>query len=140
MFVIIGVTMFLIILALSILHFYWLLGGKWGFDNALPKSLNGERLLNPKKGSTALVGLILLSFALYFLNRVLNYGQLPAWIDQVAGWGIPIVFLLRAVGDFNYIGFFKKVKKTAFGRLDSRYYSPLCLLLALIGFFLQFIH
>jgi hypothetical protein len=36
---------------------------------------------------------------------------------------------LRALGEFRYIGFFKRVRGTPFARMDSRYYSPLALLL-----------
>jgi len=41
---------------------------------------------------------------------------------------IAVAFFFRAVGDFNYVGFFKKVKNTGFAKRDNRYYSPLCLL------------
>jgi hypothetical protein len=37
----------------------------------------------------------------------------------------------RAVGDFNYIGFFKRRRTTAFAGLDTRLYSPLALALGL---------
>ena len=41
------------------------------------------------------------------------------------------VFTVRAIGDRKYVGFFKQVRDTEFARLDSRIYSPLCLLLGL---------
>lgn len=133
----VGAVLFLILFLLSLLHFYWVIGGRWAFANALPTNKKGEIVLNPKKVDSALVGLILLSFALYYLNGICAYAHIPAWVDELAGWLIPILFLIRAIGDFNYVGFFKKVKKTPFGRCDSRYFSPLCLLLALMGLFLQ---
>jgi hypothetical protein len=43
---------------------------------------------------------------------------------------IAFIFLARAVGDFNYVGFFKRVKRTAFAKNDSRYFAPLCLFIA----------
>lgn len=132
--------LFLILFLLSALHFYWVMGGRWGFANALPTNVKGDRVLNPKKVDSALVSLVLLSFAGYYLNNILGYAQLPTWIDALTEWIVPIIFLIRAVGDFNYVGFFKKVKRTPFGRLDSRYFSPLCLLLSLMGFFLLLIH
>jgi hypothetical protein len=52
-------------------------------------------------------------------------GFVPAGIWFVAG-----IFLLRAIGDFHYIGFFKQVRDSRFARLDTLVYSPLCLLLA----------
>lgn len=39
--------------------------------------------------------------------------------------------LARAIGEFKYLGFFKRVHGSRFARLDSLVYSPLCLLLAL---------
>ena len=41
------------------------------------------------------------------------------------------VMLARAVGEFRYVGFFKTVRNTRFGQLDTRFYSPLCLFLGL---------
>jgi len=49
------------------------------------------------------------------------------------------IFLLRAIGDFNYVGFFKKIKDTNFGKMDSKYYSPLCLVIAIMGFAVKFL-
>ena len=51
-------------------------------------------------------------------------------------FAIGIVFLIRAIGDFKYVGFFKKVKGSLFAENDSRYYSPLCLVVSGIGFFI----
>jgi hypothetical protein len=34
------------------------------------------------------------------------------------------------VGEFKYVGFFKRVRGTRFATLDTLVYSPLCLLLA----------
>jgi hypothetical protein len=39
--------------------------------------------------------------------------------------------LARTVGDFKYVGLFKRVRGTPFARLDTLLYSPLCLLLSL---------
>jgi hypothetical protein len=36
----------------------------------------------------------------------------------------------RAIGEFKYLGFFKRVTGSKFARLDTLLYSPLCLLLA----------
>jgi hypothetical protein len=60
----------------------------------------------------------------------------PDWILKIGLWIIPIIFSLRAIGDFKYIGFFKQVKATEFARLDTVFYSPLCVMIALIGFIL----
>jgi hypothetical protein len=38
---------------------------------------------------------------------------------------------VRAIGDFNYVGFFKRRRGTRFAHLDTRLYSPLALGLGL---------
>jgi hypothetical protein len=38
--------------------------------------------------------------------------------------------LARAIGDFKYLGLFKRVRGSRFATLDTFVYSPLCLLLA----------
>ena len=47
-----------------------------------------------------------------------------------AGAALALGLLVRAIGDFGYVGFFKRKGGNPFARLDTRVYSPLCLLLA----------
>lgn len=120
---------------LSTLHFYWAVGGQWGYDQVLPANEQGVRLLNPTSVDSLIVGSMLLICGLFYLLYIgLLKVELPAWILSLGLWGIPIVFTLRAFGDFKYIGFFKKVKATEFAHMDTLFYSPLCLTVALIGF------
>jgi hypothetical protein len=58
-------------------------------------------------------------------------GTLPALFD-VGVWGLGLVFVLRAVGNLSTFGFFKIVKGTPFADWDTWFYSPLCLVLALL--------
>lgn len=39
--------------------------------------------------------------------------------------------LLRAVGHFRLVGFFKKITGSRFARLDTMLFSPLCMALGL---------
>jgi hypothetical protein len=50
---------------------------------------------------------------------------------RVLGYALALLFLARAIGDFRLVGFFKRLRGTRFASLDTRYYSPLCLGLAL---------
>ncbi len=50
--------------------------------------------------------------------------------------GIAFVFLLRAVGDFRYVGFFKKAGNDVFSRMDTALYSPLCLIFSINAFYM----
>ncbi len=129
----------LIFFILGIIHFNWVIGGTFGFDASLPTNEKGERVLNPKKFDSLIVGIALSSFAIIYLivAGVLNF-NLPIWIIKYGTWIIPFIFILRAIGDFKYIGFFKKVKQTNFGVLDSKYYSPLCLIIGVMGLIIKF--
>ncbi len=120
----------IVFLILSGLHFYWALGGKIAFAEAIPKNSSGERVFNPSKFQSLLVGLGLLIFSWFYLVKIGFVPiDIPLKVLSITGWFIAAVFLLRAVGDFRYVGFFKKIKNTDFGRQDTRYYSPLCILL-----------
>ena len=48
------------------------------------------------------------------------------WLSYVLAVGL----LGRAIGEFRYVGFFKRVRGSRFAKLDTVVYSPLCLLLA----------
>ena len=122
----------IIFLFLSALHFYWVFGGKWAAEKVIPTSLEGKRMLNPSKLSTSVVALVLLFFALtiYLQNHLFSF-SIPVQYLKYMVFFIAGIFLLRSVGDFKYVGFFKKVHDTVFAKNDSKIYSPLCLYLAL---------
>ena len=72
--------------------------------------------------------------ALFFLYKIGRFPGVepfvPAWLSRYGLWLLAGVFLLRAIGDFRYVGFTKKVRATRFAQLDTRFYSPLCLLMS----------
>lgn len=127
-----------IFLSLSLIHFYWAFGGQWALKDSVPYKEKGEKLLNPKKFDCAIVGLGLLLFSSFYLivSGQVSY-PLPEWVMKYGGWGISIIFILRAIGDFKYVGFTKKLKTTEFAAKDTQYYSPLCLMVGLLGVIIQ---
>lgn len=132
--IVLGIIESFILIILSGIHFNWAFGGKWGFEKTLPTNVNGKKVLNPKRIDSAIVGLGLLIFAIYYLLKVgLISLEIPNWILYYGGWFIAAIFIARAIGEFKYIGFFKKIKNTDFAKLDSKYFSPLCLIIGLIG-------
>lgn len=135
---ILSILLSIIFISLGMIHFNWVIGGKFGFSESLPTKENGERVLNPKKTDSAIVGMGLTAFGIFYLFRsgIMGY-ELPDWMVQFGGWIIPIIFLLRAVGEFKYVGFFKRIKTTAFGKLDTRFFSPLCLIIGVLGIIIQ---
>jgi hypothetical protein len=118
-----------VFLILSAIHFHWVFGGTWGLENAIPKK-DGEPLFKPGKLLTLFVALALLAGAVISVWR----GAFPnlghTWMPRVGTWVIATLFALRAVGDFRYCGFFKRVRGTVFARNDSLVYSPLCVIVS----------
>ena len=60
----------------------------------------------------------------------------PPGISRALTFAISFVFLLRAIGDFRHVGFFRRGSETAFAYWDAWLYSPLCLFIALSAFFI----
>tara|TARA_R110002049_G_scaffold273961_2_gene451889 strand:- start:226 stop:645 length:420 start_codon:yes stop_codon:yes gene_type:complete len=137
---ILSILLSTILIGLGLIHFNWVVGGTFGFSESLPTKESGERVLNPKKIDSAIVGIGLTVFGIFYIFKsgLIAY-NLPEWIMNYGGWIIPIIFLLRAIGEFKYVGFFKSVKKTNFGKLDTKFFSPLCLLIGILGIIIQLI-
>jgi len=130
---IIGILLFTVLAFLSGLHFYWGLGGLWGKDISVPTNKQHKRVLNPSPLACFVVGFTLLAMAVFILAEagIINI-PLWIWLDDFGLCMIAVIFLLRAVGEFNYVGFFKRIKGTNFADADTRYFSPLCILISLL--------
>jgi glucan phosphoethanolaminetransferase (alkaline phosphatase superfamily) len=137
----IAIILFLIFLFISSIHFYWAFGGKWGSDAVLPtKNDNITKVLNPSILPTLIVAFGLLGFGLFILvmSGLITFDT-PMWLSKYGLWIIVSIFILRAIGDFNYVGFFKKIKQTKFGKNDTKYFSPLCLIIGILTTILELI-
>ena len=119
---------FVLLILIALIHFYWVAGGEWGLDKAIPIDNAGIKLSNFILVLTALVGIVMLGFA---------YVAYSIWQKNIniyivyAGYSIGFTFLLRALGEFNLVGILKKKKDTTFAKYDTFIYIPLCLF---IGF------
>jgi hypothetical protein len=134
----IAIILILIFLFISAIHFYWAFGGTRGSDSVLPIKENNVKVLNPSVLSTVTVALGILGFGLFILVKsgLLDF-NLPNWLNKYGLWIIASIFIIRAIGDFNYVGFFKKIKQTKFGKSDTKYFSPLCLLIGILTLILE---
>jgi hypothetical protein len=130
-----GAAAIVILLMLAGVHLYWAAGGTAGKGAAVP-SANGRPLMRPAAFGTAMVAVGLCVTAALLALRIgwLNVPALPgnSVVVRVGTWLIAAVFALRAIGDFRYVGFFKRIRDSRFARLDTLAYSPLCACLALL--------
>lgn len=137
---ILSLILFLTFITLGGFHFYWLFGGVWGLEKIIPSKDNKASSLTIPKFATLLVALVLIIFGLMYLVKsgLINV-QIPFWLTNYGFWVIPSIFILRAIGDFNYVGLFKKIKNTEFAKADSKLFSPLCLAIGIIGILIYLI-
>lgn len=120
-------TVFVVI---SLWHFYMATFPSRGESGAVPSS-GGKPLFVPFTGSTLAVAVVLLLFA----GLVAGTGDmlplpLPRRVLVWLCYGLAAGLAVRAVGDFRYVGFFKRVRGTRFATMDTWVYSPVCLLLS----------
>ncbi|MCP9765400.1 DUF3995 domain-containing protein [Lacihabitans soyangensis] len=121
----------LILLGVAVIHFYWAFGGKWGANAVLPQINSEKRVFTPSP-------LMTLAVAVPFLIISVIFAQAAGWMDfEIIAPYLPTlllvlvaVFAIRALGDFKYVGFFKKVKNTDFAINDTKYFTPLCAFVA----------
>ena len=130
--------LFSVFVVLACVHIYWGLGGKWGSVAAIPTTANNKKLMNPGLASCFIVASGLLGFGIFVLIKADFFlFDLADWLSRYGLWIISFIFLLRALGDFKYVGLFKKIKTTLFGRMDTRYFTPLCIVTGLLTIVLQ---
>ncbi|WP_288878801.1 DUF3995 domain-containing protein [Pedobacter panaciterrae] len=119
---------------LALLHFYWAIGGRWAYENVIPTGINGRPVFRPGTFGAAAVGAVFVLFAWADLGCL---GWLSLVMDskfiRYGLWIIAVLFLLRGIGDFRYVGITRQKRQTLFARMDAILYTPLC-------FFIGFSH
>jgi Protein of unknown function (DUF3995) len=121
----------LLFAALSAIHIYWAMGGRRGAAHAVPE-IDGEPLFRPGAVVTLVVaGLLAVAATLVLQRAGLAPPFGPRSLRRAAVWILAATLAVRAIGDFNYVGFFKRRRETRFAYLDTRVYSPLALGLGL---------
>ena len=111
-------------------HVVWAAGGRIGLAAAIPQ-VDGRPMFVPGRVTTLVVALALFSLAALVVWREgLIVLPLPFAIARVGVPLMALVFLARAIGNFRYVGWSKRVRGTSFARLDDLLYAPLCAVLA----------
>lgn len=119
-------TAFLITGSLCGVHLYWAAGGRAGLSAALPQTTAGKPAFMPSSALTLLVAAGLAGMSGAALLARSSNGARLRWPLRL----ISAVFLLRAVGDGRSVGLTRQPSDTQFARLDARFYTPLCVVLA----------
>lgn len=103
-----------------------------GKGGAVP-SVDGKALFKPSRLATVGVGVVLLLFAALMgaTGGLLRTGLNPLLLAGLS-YALAGGLLARAIGDFRYLGFFKRVRGSRFATLDTFLFAPICLLLALL--------
>jgi hypothetical protein len=131
-----AIVLVIIFTSIATIHFYWAFGGKKWANLAIPTQPNATQtlLFKPRFVETVIVASGFLVF-IWLIGMKVRWFPL-IWLSKTSltyiVFGIAFIFFIRAIGEFRYIGFFKSIQKTPFGQMDTRYYSPLCLLIAII--------
>jgi hypothetical protein len=135
---ILGILLAVIFVILSLFHLYWAADGRFGGTAAIP-TVGGKALLHPSPFGTILVAAALFAAMLVVVGRLKMWGAfIPSWVFYSGTWVISLLFLLRTIGDFRYVGFFKSVTDTNFAHWDTILFSPLCLFIALAAFLISY--
>ena len=117
-------------------HVWWAIGGRLGYSVSLPQRPDGTPVLPdhlPRwRPAAAAVALCLMGLALLLLARA-GHVRLPVPRDWIR-WALLLAgaaCVARAIVPNRYVGFFKTLRTTRWARYDTRFYSPLFLLLGL---------
>ncbi len=125
-----GAALFTVI---ALMHYAWAATGRVPAA-VIPTRRDGSPLFQPRRIESAVVATVLLLAALLLLQRG-GVGPMlvPKMLRALGSGLVSVVMLMRALGDFAYVGFFKRERSSLFGRMDTRYYSPLVLVLGVIA-------
>ncbi|MEE3998755.1 DUF3995 domain-containing protein [Tenacibaculum sp. FZY0031] len=136
-----GVICVLILFFISLIHVYWAFGGTLWVNAVIPTRTANEKAMNPPKLLTFVVAMVISGFAVVYAEKIqlFTLGSIPTWLQEYGLYVVASIFLIRAIGDFKYVGFFKKVKATEFAINDTKYFSPLCLFLGVVGLLIVFL-
>jgi hypothetical protein len=126
----------LVLGGIGVAHVAWAFGRRPPGGAFIPTRADGTPVLAPGRGVTLIVALLFFLAAFLLLQRGgVGVALLPESIRRIGTTGVAVVLLLRGIGDFRYVGLFKRERDTPFGQMDSRYYTPLVLALSLLAGF-----
>jgi len=120
-----------IFILISLIHVYWAFGGQWGIEAVLPELEPRKELLKPSRMATLVVAGGVLGFALVHATTLGLVSFIRVDYLGICLIIIAVIFAVRTIGDFKYVGLFKNQRAGLFAENDTRYYVPLCALISL---------
>ncbi|MGC5328053.1 DUF3995 domain-containing protein [Brevibacillus sp. SYSU BS000544] len=124
-----AVLVSLCLVVIGSIHVYWIFGGKKGAAAAIPTKDNIP-LFKPTIAGTAFVAILLWIASVMLLIRAsVLHASIPEWIASWFCWAMVVAFYGRVIGEFHWVGIFKKYKHSTFARYDTKLFTPLCFLL-----------
>ena len=97
-----------IFVILGLWHLYWAAGGKLAHGAAIPTRQDGSPLFRPSAAGTAAVGTALLACAALVAFNARAAARHRRRALDALGRRAALGLLARAIGDFGYVGFFKR--------------------------------
>lgn len=129
-----------VLVALAALHVYWAAGGRAGAQVAIPRQAAAaghaaRPLFRPSPLGTVAVAMALLAAAAVVGAAMGWLGPgVAVRVGRVLTGALGVAFLLRAIGDFRYVGAFKSMGDEPFRSWDTWLFSPLCVAIAAAAF------
>jgi hypothetical protein len=127
----IAASVVLVLLTLAAIHVYWAVR-RVGTNAGVPSRADGQPVFRPGRVATLAVAVALITAALLVAGRaqLLALHALPV-VLRIGTWGVATAFALRTIGEFRYVGLFKRVHGTPFARWDTVLFTPLCAAIAI---------
>ncbi len=120
-----------ILFVLAALHVHWAVRGA-SSGAAVPTRLDGRPLFRPGRITTVGVAIALSLAGIIVLGSAHLLGvHLPVVVQRTGIWGVALAFGARTIGEFRYVGLFKRVHGTPFATWDTRVFTPLCAIMSL---------
>lgn len=121
----------------AVFHAIWAAGGRIGYSVSLPQRSDGTPVMAHRlpwwRPAAAGVALGLLCLAALLLARAGHLRlPLPPGVVRAVLLCVSVAFVGRALIPNRYVGLFKTLRTTRWARYDTRFYSPLFLLLGLL--------
>ena len=116
----------------ALVHLYWSLGGTLFIERAVPEKPDGRKLFKPTRAGTAIVGIVLTIVSMAATSPYYIYDMRLLSIFRIVLMFFCAVFFVRFVGDFKYVGLFRKVRNTGFAEYDILVYTPLSLVFSVM--------